>query len=268
MIRITVSGFGEEFDRVSGGLRALGERSMPATAQAFLLAAEKLVMGTWKSYASGESIPGTSIRIKSAGGGYAASIKSKRMGPFDWVVYSESPVAKWVEEGTARADLKDTHPFGRKSRVGKDGTPYLIVPFRQGTPGSRRNPMPMQIYRMVRRAVQQGEFAAKRVLPTTHAEANVRGEPIERHEYTRGSRLTGLGPAFANLEGMSAFDVGSDKAARSTYFTFRVISAKSPEDSWIKPAVPGKHITKHVAKNTEEDVQRLVELGLRKDLGL
>ncbi len=95
---------------------------------------------------------------------------------------------------------------------------------------------------------------------------------IPRATYNWGSRLhlreQGLKDEFANLEGMVVFDTGSHKATHSTYFTFRVVSMDSPAGSWIKPATPPMHITKVVWKAVDEDVRKLIEHGLRKDLGL
>ena len=34
-------------------------------------------------------------------------------------------------------DMKQTHPYGKKSRVSIKGIPYLIIPFRWGTPNGK-----------------------------------------------------------------------------------------------------------------------------------
>ncbi len=55
---------------------------------------------------------------------------------------------------------------------------------------------------------------------------------------------------------------------RSTYFTFRIISANSPADSWIRKAVPANDVAKAIENATRNDVENLIHEGLSEDLGL
>ena len=280
MIRIRVSAMDENFSNLISSLEAVGKKSMPATADAFRYAVTKILMPQWKSFASGNPLKGSLHRLKNPSGGYARSIKVRKYSPFDWEVYSESKVAKFLEKGTKGVDFKTTHPFGRKSRVAikksEEGEEkrvgYLIVPFRHHTPKARGNPMPDIIYRMIQGLIKKGEFEKSVVTAAPEGsgkyEPNISGEMIPRATYSWGGRLRGLGFEFANLEGMVVFDTGTSRATHSTYFTFRVISAESPEGSWMKPATPAMHITQAIWDVSKEDVENLIELGLRKDLGL
>ena len=262
-------------------LKEIGANSMPSTSAAFRVAAN-IVQATWKSYAMGAAIPGTSNRLKHPTGGYAAHVQVRSDGPFDYTVYNDSKVAQMIEDGTKQLDMKTTHPYGKKSRVANHGTkdnprwvPYLIVPFRWGTPratGHFRNIIPEQIYTMLRMQIKAGEFVRTRVLPATHPESNYAGEAIQRAEYegeqrqdTWGSMLRGVG---GDMEGMSVMVADTEKKRSSAYFTFRVISAESPASSWIKPATPALHISQHVADNVRDIVNEMIQAGLRQDLGL
>jgi hypothetical protein len=52
------------------------------------------------------------------------------------------------------------------------------------------------------------------------------------------------------------------------YFTFRVISAKSPKHSWIKPAMAARPVTKAVADVNRESINTMVEGAIMEDLGI
>jgi len=253
-------------------LEMVGFKAMPQTAKAFKVAS-RIISYTWKSYAMGAPIPGSPYRIKKPGGGYARSIKVRCLTPFNYFIFSDSPVAGFIEHGTKELDMKKTHPFGRKSRVGKKpygilgkGIPYLIVPFRHGIPGSLNAPMPEKVYSQLRQQIKSGEFQLSKVIRGRKKEPNWKGELISRRKYTWGSRLTGAD--LGNLEGLVVLNVSSRKSVRSQYFTFRVISAKSPAGSWIKPATPAKRITQSVVKNTQGMVNEVITAGVKRDLGL
>ncbi|MBW8003095.1 MAG: hypothetical protein FVQ80_13930 [Planctomycetes bacterium] len=280
MIRIWISQIDPELGDLISNMKATGERSMPATADAFRYAVTKILLPQWKSFASGTRLKGFPHQLKNPSGGYAASIKVRQFGPFDWEVYSEADIAKWLEERTKQVDFKKTHPFGKKSRVAykKDENGnvrkvgYLIIPLRQRTPKARGNPMPELIYKMIQQKIKKEGFQKSTVQKAPEEsgkfESNWKGELIPRATYSWGNRLQGLKVEFGNLEGMVVFDTGTHKATHSTYFTFRVISADSPQGSWIKPATPAMHITKAVWDASEEDIKNLIRLGLKRDLGL
>ena len=54
----------------------------------------------------------------------------------------------------------------------------------------------------------------------------------------------------------------------STYFTFRVISAKSPESAWVRKEVPANDVVSAVEKTTRQNVEDILEAGLEQDLGI
>lgn len=282
MIQLSVVPKNSYLAALQARMSTIGAGAMPATEEAFK-AGVKIVEATWKSYAMGAPIPGTSYSVKNPTGGYAAGVKVKQSGPFDYTVYNDSKVAAGIENGTPQLDMKQTHPYGNKGRVANKGTrtnprwvPYLIVPFRWGTPGASgghfRNIIPEQIYAMLRTQIKAGSFIRTQVTEETHVEPNFWGEAVQRANYQGengrpdwGSMLRGVG---GDIEGLSVMDADTAKKSGSTYFTFRVISADSPEGSWIRPATPARNVAKHVVENSRDIISEMVEDALKTDLGL
>jgi hypothetical protein len=262
-------------------LAKLGQGSLPSTAGA-MEAGAGIIRDTWKDFAKGGSLPGISESLKRPNGGYARSIRVEKIAPFQFEIYSEAKIAEMIENGTKEHDMKTTHPFGPRSRVSKEGFPYLIVGFRWGTPPKNgetrvgfKNIMPSSIYNIIK---NKKKFRQTKVLNTMHNEANYSGQQVERHEYSGADGKGGWGDYLKpgaddemtpNMEGMSSM-VGQDGKAAG-YFTFRVISAKqlvTRPFSWIKPAMPARPVTRAVAKNTEQAIGAMVDAAIMEDLGL
>jgi hypothetical protein len=270
MIQMTIMPKSEYLAVFYAKMKKIGAGNMPRTTQAFKSAAD-VIATVWKGYATGTPMPDGSKPLKSAS--YAAGVKVQQGGPFEYTIYNDSKMADTIEKGSPQADMKLTHPYGKKSRVSKKGIPYLIIPFRWGTPGTGghfRNIIP-EIYAMLRAEIKAGEFVRTQITGTTHAEPNFAGEGVARAEYKGedgrdgwGSVLKGVG---GNMEGMSAMDTDTGKKAGSGYMTFRIISADSPAGSWIKPAVPPRKITQFVADNTRDIVTEMIQAGMLKDVG-
>ena len=141
----------------------------------------------------------------------------------------------------------------------------MIIPFRWGTPnkdGSARahfgNTIPLEVYKIL----QSRKFRKSETTENTHPEANFKGENIERAEYDWGDRIKDEDAGNAN--GM----VKMRSNTGSTYFTFRVISAKSPESAWVRKEVPANDVVSAVEKTTRQNVEDILEAGLEQDLGI
>lgn len=273
MLKITVSTTNDYLAKLAAGMDAVGRGAMPNTSDAFRKAATKLILPIWKGIAAGGEFNG--FRLKHAYPGYVASIQARQTSPYNWEIYSRRAIAKWIEYGTKEVDFKTTHPYGKKSRVTKrktekypGGVPYLIVPIRHKTPGARGSDIPMRIYQQVQAAIKNAQFQKSVKVQGTKTDPNYAGELIPRQSYAWGSRVKGLKEMLPNLEGMVVFDTSDKGPVHSTYFTFRVISADSPQGSWIKPATPPMHVTKAVVEGTKNEVLELIRLGMEADLGI
>ena len=240
-----------------------GGKVAPGTKTAFDMAS-KLIQKSWQNWANGGSIEGISD-IKNPNPRLASSIHIKRNNDFDVSIETDSRYMERIQSGVASFDMKEKYPYGRKSRVSKKGIPYLIIPFRWGTPnsqgGSRAhfgNTIPLEVYKIMKsrnfkKSVQQTQ---------THIEKNFKGENIERHEYDWGERIND--EDMGNANGM----VKMQSNPKSTYFTFRVISANSLPSSWIRKEIPAIDVVGAVERTTRKDVEDILQAGLEQDLGL
>lgn len=232
----------------------------------------------WKAYALGEPLP-SGDRIKNPTGGYAASINVSKETVWTYRISSGADVARWIEEGTSEVDFKLTHPYGAKGRVAKKKVkgspgvfryvPYMIIPFRWATPKSgahmgAKNVIPEQIYARLRSDIRKGTFKRSVVLDETTASPNFWGENQERRTYEWGDRIKEEG----NISGLVAMKGLTDKrgVAKSSYFTFRVVSADSPAGSWVKKATKAMKVAEQTAQFMSGKVSKLVEAAFYKDL--
>jgi hypothetical protein len=256
-----------------------GQKVAPATSAAFDTSA-MLVRDKWQRWAMGETVDGIP-NIKTPSGRLAHSIKIKRIGPFDAEIYSDSPHAQRIQDGTPELDMKTTHPYGAKSRVSKEGFPYLIVPFKWGTPnkqGGKRahmgNFIPALLYKneisKMGKSKRTGYVDAKtnEIVGHVHTEPNYAGQDVIRDEYA-WSKEDGRHKGDGDMNGMVR--IGNDNGKGSTYFTFRVISALqlvTAPHSWIRKAIPAIDVVGAVESETRPLVEELIQAGLEADFGI
>lgn len=235
----------------------------PATKNSFDMAS-KVIQKSWKNWAIGGSIEGID-NIKSPSTRLSSSIKIKRSSDFDANIGTESMAMERIQTGTPEIDMKETYPYGTKSRMSKKNVPYLIIPLRWGTPNKKGgvrahfgvgNTIPPDVAKFI----QARSFKKSYKTGETHLEDNAKGESIRRQEYNWGDRLEDSG----NMNGM----VKMASNNKSTYFTFRIISANSPAGTWIKKAVPAIDVVNAVEKTTRPIVEKLLDAGIRQDLGI
>jgi hypothetical protein len=289
MVEINISVDNDVLQQFQAALARSGSGGFPSVSAA-LEDSAKGVRKIWQGFAGGGSLPGIES-LKRPGGGYAKSIKTRNYGPFIHEVYSDAKVAEWIENGTEELDMKTTHPFGPRSRLAKKKikgspkgypqyrlVPYLIVPFRWGTPGTERDPrvgfrniIPQAIYGMIG---NKENFLRSTTRKTTHTEENFHHKDVERDEYDWGDRvlkedvfsLTDGNKEDYHTVGMVAMDTGISEKQETNYFTFRVISADSPQGSWIKPAMKPRPVTQTVANLARNGINDAVEAAIMGDL--
>lgn len=173
---------------------------------------------------------------------------------------------------TNEYDMKKTYPYGKKSRISKKGTPYLIIPFRWGTPnekGTKRahfaSFIPQANY-----TLNVSKLKVTQRLDTTHPEPNFKGEQIERSEYgymsgrkmRRGfAEALKDSDAFGDISRFSGlhYSAGMVRMKSNTgtnYFTFRTITPFQPKDMWIRKGktIPGIDIESAWARSVKKAV--------------
>lgn len=242
--------------------------AMPNTIESFAVAVER-VRNLWTDYLNGD---GTALGIDPPEKVNANMIKSIRVRYLDKLsaeVYSDNRQLEEIQNGThdVEYDMKKTHPYGRKSRVSKDGIPYLIIPFRWGTPndkGTKRahfqNFIPKKEY-----VTNIKGFSLSKTLTSTHTEKNYSGDPIKRAEYIFKDRLREIDSFSDRATGMVKMkDLSSGKG---TYFTFRIISARSPQDKWWyrRKGTPGVDMIGALERAADKILNDTVKAGLEAD---
>jgi hypothetical protein len=184
---------------------------------------------------------------------------------------NDLPYALALEEGRKQFDMLAHFLKSPKTRMSKEGKPYLIIPFRHGTPGSVTMPeMPESVHNVVK----QREFKQSRVLEGQFSQSpNVFGDMRQRFTYKWGSRYSsGLHKAetkqwaSGKYEGMVKM---SDPARKQTgYFTFRVASAESRKrnpNAWMMPPMAGKYIAETALSQMEPFVEQTLHEAVVKD---
>ena len=269
MVKVRITADSPALQELAAAVTQLGRKGLlPSTEAAFLRGA-KMIRNGWQEYGSGKkALPGVPA-MKKPSRNYAAAVKIRQDGPLSYTVSNESKAAALLEYGTSGYDMKLTHPYGRKSRVGLhwnekskvlERVPYLIVPFSWGTPNvvTFHNTMSEDIYEKAR------QLKKSKVTGETHFEENWAAVAIERHEYEFTERLkTDDAGAYEN----SMVRMSDMATGKSTYFTFRVISARSPQNSWLQKGQPARHVTVGLQKEYSETIMSDIQQALKTDLG-
>lgn len=237
------------------------ERAMKATSSAFRRAAS-MIKDAWANWAMGDSIDGARD-IRRPDAALASSIGSTG-GGFEYRVGTNNPTMQRIVQGFPPYDMKTTYPYATKSRVSKKGVPYLIIPFRWGTnnKGAGRAHFSNTIPAIAQAILDSPRFRRSYTKDTVHIEANAKGDIINRVEYDWGDRLQ---DTKENPNAIGMVKMGGK--GQTSYYTFRVISARSPSGSWIKKAVPPNDIPKALNDAYSESLNAMVEAGLKADIG-
>lgn len=248
--------------------------AFPNTDAAFQRAAQK-VRQMWVGFLDGSvQLPGveTPDRVTSA---MVKSIRTQDktgMYDFEHYIFSDNRQLEELNRGSKEVeyDMKRTHPYGKKSRVSEKGIPYLIIPFRWGTPnqkGTKRahfnNVIPQANYETSVKGLAMSRVNKLK----KYFENNYKGESIQRQGYNWAK--------FGRLKEDQAWDdrsVGMVRmkdiaSGKSTYFTFRIVSAKSPANSWIykKAAKSALNYMSALEQASKPEVEKIVEQGIKAD---
>lgn len=181
----------------------------------------------------------------------------------DFRLENDAEYAEAVETGTRERDMKKILPTAPKARRSKDGSLYLIIPFRHGTQQNAvgLRPMPETVWR----AAQKLKRSA---IVGSYPEVSATGHNVHRNVYDWGGSLTGKALAALGLsykeqnryQGMYKFG----EQGHSSYVTFRVLSEKSR--GWVIPARPGLFPAKTAAEEAYRDGKSALSGALLEDL--
>jgi hypothetical protein len=280
MVKLNVALDNDVLQQLQMTLARFGTGFLPITRHAMEEAADQIAKD-WRDFAAGGELDGVKP-LPRPNRSYLLGVKTRPLGFFCHEIYNESRAARQIEEGTPELDMKKTHPYGPKSRVSKKGIPYLIVPFRWGTPGTVKfvNVMPPNVYNIVGKFKKMEKLVgadqsdkqsmnAHRMLPDGRSEKNGidHAEMVGRAQYNKGyDRLSGMDEDKSRMEGMvrSTDETGKDRSGG--YLTFRVISADSPAESWIRPRVEPRHVVDALVELNRESINSSVEAAVVEDL--
>lgn len=263
MIEVKTTISNNTLEILSNGFKYFTDKNAAQATKGAFMRGAKLIEGQWKAWAGGASIPGADD-IKNPSQNLAQSIKTHETGPFTVEIGTNSPNMERIVNGQKAFDMKETYPFGRKSRRTKDGRGYLIIPFRWGTPNKNgearahfRNVIPQSLYNEIKK------YKVSVISGETHMEENYKRDLIERQEYFWGDRLKD--EDAGNMNGLVRMEDGK----KSTYFTFRVITEKNSmnAEKWWKKAVPPNDVPMALMQNNEKQIADLIERGILSDLG-
>lgn len=256
-------------DQFSKTIENAPEAALPNTANAFRRAAQ-YVHNMWTGYLTGSQPLNGIDFLDGVTSAMVRSIKTRRNADFDYSVSSDNRQLEEKTKGRKEVeyDMKQTHPYGKKSRVSKKGIPYLIIPFRWGTPnqkGTKRahfnNFIPQKNYLTSVKGLSVSEVnEAKK-----YFEDNFRGESIQRQGYNWAK--------YGRLTEDQAWDDRSVGMVRmkditgSSYFTFRIVSAKSPANSWIyhKDAKPAIDMMGALERTVKPTIDSMISEGIQAD---
>ncbi|NCC29380.1 MAG: hypothetical protein EOM22_14900 [Gammaproteobacteria bacterium] len=257
-------------DYVTGSDLSKGKAAFPHLAYA-VQAVAQAAQARWVAYARGEPLPdGSQIGIRT--GQYARSIKMMPEGDFEARVFTDSPYADAIENGMPARDLKKMLGTSTKTRRAKDGTRYLIIPFRWGTPSTvgfgANNTMPTPAEGMAH--IGAGLKPSRITGMTTRVSAS--GHLIPQRVYRWGGRLNteaiqkaGItGDKARNMRGMVKMQGSRGGSKDTQYLTFRVMTEKST--GWKTKPTEGKRPAYHIWREFEAKAKRAFDAAVKQDL--
>ncbi len=264
---------------ISEGLKKI-KKHLPTVSMAVDHGAS-LIMRRWKAYAGGAKIPGApeDHHIKNPKGGYSQSINVRKLDEFSSVIFSDSPVAEKLENGTGEAiDMKIHFAQSEKKRETKEGGWYLTIPFRTNVdqiksilkdagykvPKGRVNKMFEKMSKQVGKSMPgkvsklTGRASAGNLIAEGKNKGKVRdykwGSKLKFSEAERSSNKD-----LKHLNGLVRMQGATDKLGRKTtggYMTFRRVSNKS--EGWIINDFPMKPIMSWAVKNSQKEIQEMI----------
>lgn len=218
---------------------------------------------------------------------YAATIRYEMTSDFSAVIFSDYKHAEAIESGRPARDLKKMLDTSTKVRRTKDGTRFLVIPFRHNVDSmpahvqaQAKDLAPSMIIGQGKRRSGELTSAAFGIGMVPMSEKRQRHSPylkatdsrqdvmVNKNIYHWGQRLMAgsMGPnpsgKVDRFAGMVRFDTSTPGANRSSYMTFRIMSERS--NGWIVPPQPGQHLAEKVANELRPLAERAFQEAVKR----
>jgi hypothetical protein len=266
---LTISADLPNLENVIKAVEAAGRGELPYTKEAVRAAITDVVQRTWIEYASGVTVTysGGSFVVHVVSGEYVRSIQEglRMVDDLTGEVVTTSAHGAIIEDGIKPYDMKQKLLQSPSAHVGKNGSRYITVPFRHGTPGARTMPaMPKQVYKEAKKLGYSRKNNALNALFTGRKYSW--GGKLENTSEGQRSKILPNGQRYTWKTGLFNGMVRMGKQGHSQYMTFRRVSTNSDPNSWYYPGVPARRIREAVIENTRDEVLQLIRNGFDMDL--
>lgn len=183
--------------------------------------------------------------------------------------YSKDPLIKMIEEGASPFDMKEGFEKSAKKHIKAGGGWYLTIPFKIGTPDSQiaagfANIMPQQIYNLIKnkpiensgrsKGLSAGEIGGGGGVPQSFQ------IPTSRNAIV----VIPTSQAFKQYQHKTNIYQGLYKqkdqsTGQSSYGSFRRVSDKSDQDSWIYSGMDPKNLAEKAYSTFEAKQERILQ---------
>jgi len=191
----------------------------------------------------------------------AESFKSDKGGE-SYTLSLVGTMANNVEFGMESFDMKGVRPGwlgGKRAKTAKDGTKYVVIPFRHSTSASKRfsysgKAKAAGLKKELKKVVK--DYGLDRMMRAASGKV-IRGAV---------SRVPNRAPVHKYLRGLTRVQTptkGKTKSGgqrgSSQLISWRVMSEKSPTDSWIHTGIEAKNLLREVKAFAEKEMDLAVK---------
>jgi len=182
--------------------------------------------------------------------------KSNIGGQPEYEVQLVGRMANNFEFGMSSFDMKSSRPGwlgGSKAKISKEGFRYAVIPFRHSTGNSPR-------LQYTGKAVEQNlKQELKKTVKAYGLDRMLKSATGQVIEGAAG-RVPSNAPVHPFLQGLTRYQKKNKGKGSSMLMTFRVMSEKSPEDSWIHPGLDGAHLLPEVGRYVDKESERIIDM--------
>ena len=154
----------------------------------------------------------------------------------------KSKVPLMIEDGASEFDIKEGFSKSSKKKIKPNGGWYITVPFRHATP----------------EAVAESAIFSSRMPEEIYKIAKTSANPLKLSQLPVGFKevktsSVGYKHKAAIYEGLGRRDIGTGNENRGGYYTFRRVSDKSDENSWIHTGFVARKLMDKALSDTRFD---------------